>query len=151
MLARIAAATEPQLPRRYVREALHSHGKERGTCYADLISLSLETMLDYMTPLVIVVPTRSGATARTVARFKFPVWVAGISSSESTCRHLAFSYGVLPIHETQTPGAWSRYARERLFASGLEKGAAILIEGPSPKRPEANHRIEILDLGRPAV
>ena len=149
MLAKIAAATETHLPRRYVREALHSHGKERGTCFADLISLSLETMLDYMTPLIIVVPTRSGATARTVARFKFPVWVAGISSNASTCRHLAFSYGVLPIHEAQVSTGWSRYAREKLLATGVETGAAILIEGPSPKRPEANHRIEILDLARP--
>jgi pyruvate kinase len=150
MLGRIAAATEPQLPRRYVREALRHHGKERGTCYADLISLSLEAMLEYMTPLVIVVPTRSGATARTVARFKFPAWVAGISSSEMTCRHLAFSYGVYPIHEPQSPTGWSRYVREKLLASGADTGAAILIEGPSPKRPEANHRIEILDMNRPA-
>ena len=146
MLARIAAETEKESPRTNVREALRSFGREKKAGYPDLISMSLEAMLDYVAPLVIVVPTKSGATARNIARFKFPVWVAGISVSRLTCQHLAFSYGVLPVQEAEWPEDWNRYTRERLTMRGVEEGVAILIEGPSPKRPDANHRIEILDL-----
>jgi pyruvate kinase len=148
MLARIAAATEKELPRRYVREALHESGKNHALTNSELISLSLATMFDYVTPKVIVVPTKSGATARSIARFKFPVWIAGVSVNEATCRQLAFSYGVLPVKEREWPEAWNLYTRNRLTEGGVDTGIAILIEGPSAKRPEANHRIEILDLGR---
>jgi pyruvate kinase len=148
MLARIAAATEKELPRRYVRESLRQSGKAHDLTNAELISLSLGTMFEYVTPQVIVVPTMSGATARNIARFKFPVWIAAITVSEVTCRHLAFSYGVFPLQEREWPDDWNLYTRNRLTDSGVTSGIAILIEGPSAKRPDANHRIEILDLGR---
>jgi len=146
MLAKIAEATEKELPRRYVREALQAFGREHPVSPHDLISLSVEAMLKYMTPGVIVVPTRSGATARSVARFRFPVWIAGVTSDEATRTQLLFSYGVLPFLVATPPDDWNAYTRERLSAMPID--TAILIEGPSPRRPDANHRIEILDLRR---
>jgi pyruvate kinase len=148
MLARIAAATEPQLPRRYVREAIHESDKHRTIRPSDLISLGLETMLEYATPMLVVVPTRSGETARRIARFKLPVWIAAVSSQESTCRHLQFSYGVLPIQEAKLPDDWNQYVRARLVSAGVKEGTVMLVEGPSSRRPDANHRIELLDMGR---
>ncbi len=148
MLAKIAASTEPELPRRQVREAIRSHEREIEVRPADLISLSLESMLEYITPQVIVVPTKSGATARNIARFKFPVWIGAISREVMTCQHLQFSYGILPIHEPDLPDDWNAYTRNRLQSGGVEGGTAILIEGPSARRPDAHHRIEILDLSK---
>jgi len=148
MLARIASSTEPQLPHREVREAIRSIGRGIEVRPADLISLSLESMLEHITPEVIVVPTRSGATARNIARFKFPVWIAAISRESATCQHLQFSYGTFSIHEPDLPDDWNLYTRNRLQERGVASGTAILIEGPSHRHPEANHRIEILDLSR---
>jgi pyruvate kinase len=149
MLARIAASTEPQLPRRDVREAIRSFGRGIEARPADLISLSLESMLEHITPEIIVVPTKSGATARNIARFKFPVWIAAVSRELVTCQHLQFSYGAFPVHEPEMPDDWNLYTRNRLQQRGVAPtGTAILIEGPSHRHPEANHRIEILDLSK---
>jgi pyruvate kinase len=146
MLARIAAATEPHAPRRIVHESLRAYGHEREASPADLIALSLETMLQYSSPILIVVPTKSGATARNIARFRHHVWIAAVSSAPATCAALRFSYGVQPLHEPSLPDEWVPYVRSQLVERGVTEGMAILIEGPSQKRPEANHRIELLRL-----
>ena len=148
MLARIAAATEPHIPRRIVHEALRAYGHEHEASPADLIALSLESMLQYSSPVLIVVPTMSGATARNIARFRHPVWIAAVSSAASTCSTLRFSYGVQPLHEPALPDEWVPYVRNQLAQRGVTEGMAILIEGPSPKRPDANHRIELLRLSQ---
>jgi pyruvate kinase len=147
MLARIAASVEPQLTklRMATTEGIPDQGSIRP---ADLISLSLETMIHYVTPQVVVVPTRSGATARTIARFRLPVWIAAVSSDLETSRHLAFSYGVMPIHEDRLPDDWNDFVRTGLGSIGVREGIAILIEGPSRRKPDANHMLAILDLGR---
>jgi pyruvate kinase len=148
MLARIAASVEPHLAKQRVQstEGLPQQGPVRP---ADLISLSLETMIQYVTPHVVLVPTRSGATARTITRFRLPVWIAAVSSDPETCRHLAFSYGVMPIHEEQLPDDWNEYVRKGLVSVGVREGIAMLIEGPSRRKPDANHMLAILDLSRP--
>jgi pyruvate kinase len=106
-------------------------------------------MIQHVTPQVVVVPTRSGATARTITRFRLPVWIAAVSSDPETCRHLAFSYGVMPIHEEQLPDDWNEYVRKGLVSVGVREGIAMLIEGPSRRKPDANHMLAILDLSRP--
>jgi pyruvate kinase len=146
MLARIAAATEPNVPRRAVHEALRAYGHEQKASPADLIALGLESMLQYSAPVLIVVPTVSGATARNIARFHHPVWIAAVSSSALTCSALRFSYGTQPVHEPSLPDDWVPYVRKQLADRSVHEGMAILIEGPSPKRPDANHRIELLRL-----
>ena len=148
MLARIATATEPEVPRRIVHEALRAYGREHEATAADLIAMSLETMLQYSSPLLIVVPTKSGATARNIARFRHPVWIAAVSSSPFTCSTLRFSYGVQPLLEPTLPEDWVPYVKSQLALRGVSEGMAILVEGPSPKRPDANHRIELLRLDR---
>jgi pyruvate kinase len=69
---------------------------------------------------------------------------------ERTCQQLQFSYGVHPVHEPEHPDDWNAYARKLLATLGLEGSLVVLTEGPSSKRPETNHRMEILDLSRTA-
>jgi pyruvate kinase len=73
MLAKIAAAIEPRRTEYPVREALKKPSSGENIRPADLIALSVETTLEYISPAVVVVPTRSGATARSIARFRLPV------------------------------------------------------------------------------
>jgi pyruvate kinase len=146
MLAKIAAATEPHRLRRGITAALPSPGGAGPAGVADLIASSVEAALEHVSPAAVFVPTHSGRTARSIARFKLPVWVVGISTREATCRRLLFSFGVYPMHEPDHPRDWNAYARNWLRDHALEGNLAILTEGPSAEHPEANNRMEIIQL-----
>jgi pyruvate kinase len=96
------------------------------------------------------VPTRSGETARSIARFRLPIWIVAVSSQETTCQQLQFSSGVHPVCETEHPEDWSTYATKWLTARGIEGKLAVVTEGPSSRHPDANNRLEIVDLARGA-
>ena len=148
MLVRIAAATEPHRHGYYVREALKAIKESEKVSLTDLIALSVEATLEHILPAAVFVPTHSGATARSVARFRLPVWIIGVSAQEKTCQRLQFSYGVYPVHEPEHPEDWRSFIREWLHVHEIEGNIVVLTEGPSPKHPEANNRMEIIDLGK---
>jgi len=146
MLAKIAAATEPHRIAHPVRETLKvDRGNGHGSL-VDLIALSVATTVEGVSPAAVIVPTRSGATARTLSRFRLPVWIAAVSSQEATCQGLQFSYGVHPVYEPEHPQDWNGFVRQWLRTHGVEGDLVILTEGPSSHRPEANNRMEIIDL-----
>ena len=149
MLTKIAAAIEPHRPSHDVRETLKATGRGGPVSLTDLIALSVETTLEHISPAAVIVPTRSGASARSITRFRLPVWIVGVSSQETTCQRLQFSYGVYPVHEPDHPEDWRVYARNWLNSYGVSGNLALLTEGPSSKHPDANHRMEIIDLDRP--
>ncbi len=146
MLARIATSIEPHRQSHEVREALRGIDHEENLNLKDLIALSVETTLERISPAAVFVPTRSGASARSITRFRLPVWIAGVSSREAACQDLQFSYGVYPVHEPDHPEDWKAYVREFLVAHGLDGNLVVLTEGPSAKHPEGNNRMEIIDL-----
>jgi pyruvate kinase len=146
MLARIAAATEPALAGYTVADLLRSQRREDGVRLMDLIAMSVRTTVDRVTPAAVFVPTRSGATARSITRFRLPVWIVGVSSQEATCQRLLFSWGVYPVCEADHPENWREYIGRWLNDHGMSGELAVLTEGPSAKNPEANHRMEIVDL-----
>jgi pyruvate kinase len=146
MLAKIAAATEPDRVRHGIREALLTPGSTAPVGITDLIALSVETTLERISPAAVFVPTHSGRTARSIARFKLPVWIVGVSSQEETCQRLLFSGGVYPMYESDHPLDWNAYVRDWLRNHTMEGDIAILTEGPSSEHPEANNRMEIIQL-----
>ncbi len=146
MLAKIAAAIEPQRPPNRVSELFGGGGPGKKVRPSHLIALGVEASIEYVTPSAVFVPTHSGATARRIASFRLPVWITAISSSEATCQRLQFSSGVMAVHEPDHPGDWKAYAREWLDSHELEGKLVILTEGPSTRHPDANHRMEIIDL-----
>lgn len=148
MLAKIAAAIEPQRPAITVSELFQGIDLKGKVLPAHLIPLGVEASFRYLTPAAVFVPTRSGATAMRIASFRLPVPVVAVSSRESTCRHLQFSSGVCPVHETDHPENWSLYVKKWIADYGLAGDVAIVTEGPSTKHPEANHRMEVIDLRR---
>jgi pyruvate kinase len=148
MLARIAAAIERQGLGYRLRETLKTHSRESTVSMTDLIALSVQNALERVTPATVIVPTRSGSIARNIARFKLPVWITAVSSQESTCRNLLFSYGVLPVYEFDHPEDWKKFAGDWLESQSVEGSLVVLTEGPSAKHPDSNNRMEIIDLDR---
>ena len=146
MLAKIAQAVEPHRPVSFVRDTLRSIATGNQISTTDLISLSVESALERMPIAGVIVPSRSGATARQLARLRLPIWVTAVSSQEATCQALQFSYGIYPVHELGETEDWSGWARAWLQDRDEAAGLALLIQGPSPKHPTANHCLEIIDL-----
>ena len=148
MLASIAAAIEPYRPSSYARETLRGIGPKGAIRLPDLIALSVETTLERIAPAAVFVPTHSGATARSLARFRPSVWITAVSSQESTCQRLQFSYGVYPLYERDHPDDWNAYIRKWMQDHEVQGDLAVLTEGPSMKHPQTNNRMEIIDLSR---
>ncbi len=148
MLVKIAAAIEPHRPGYHVREALKAVGNSDKVSLTDLIALSVESTLEHISPAAVFVPTHTGATARSVTRFRLPVWIIGVSAQEKTCQRLQFSYGVYSVHEPDHPDDWKTFIREWLNTQAVKGNLVVLTEGPSPKNPDANNRMEIIDLDR---
>jgi pyruvate kinase len=145
MLAKIAAAIEPERPAPQ-REIFKGGGPGAPLDLSELISSSVDSILQRITPTAIFVPTRSGATARSIARFRPPVAIIAVSSQEATCQQLQFTYGVHPLLEPEHPDDWKNYVRRCLEVLEITGDVVVLTEGPSSKHPEANHRMELIDL-----
>jgi len=141
MLAEIAAATEPH------RQA-NTGATESPSGYspAALIAWSVHQAVTSLDPVAVVVPTRSGAMARNVTRYRLPVWITALSTEWATCQALQFSYGVEAVQVEEEHSDWTPYVRRRMHQHGLTQGKAILTQGPSQAFPCGNNRMEIVDL-----
>jgi len=148
MLARIAAAIEPNRSTYSVQQIFQTRWEKDHIVLHDIIATSVESTLNRITPASVIVPTHSGTTARSIARFKLPVWITAVSSLEKTCRGLMFSYGVCPVHEPDHPDDWKSWTRKWLESQEVSGNLVVLTEGPSSKHPHRNNRMEIIDLGR---
>jgi pyruvate kinase len=148
MLAKIARTIEPHRCDYRTRETLDTAGRSERTSLSDLIAVSVEATLEHISPAAVFVPTRSGVTARSIARFRLPVWVVAVSTQEATCQRLQFSYGIYPVHEPDHPDDWNPYINDWLRNHQVEGNLAVLTEGPSSRHPDANHRMEVIDLTR---
>jgi len=148
MLAKIALAVEKNRPATTVKKLFEGIDLRDKIRPAHLIGIGVEAGLEYVSPAAVFIPTRSGTTARSIARFRFPVWIVAISRQEATCRYLQFSSGVYPVHASQIPDRRNDYVGAWVKEHELEGNMVVLIEGPSEKHPEANHSMQIIDLAR---
>jgi pyruvate kinase len=146
MLARIAAATEPYGPGYRLRERLRELTEKQTGRISDMVVFSIEATYKHISPAAVFVPTHSGVTARSIARFRLPVWIVALSRSELTCQQLQFSSGVLPTHKSDPPHDWREYVRSWLHEHEVKGDLVILAQGPSRSNPTANHCMEIIDL-----
>jgi pyruvate kinase len=145
-LAKIAASTEPHRSRFDMWDALRRRRLQGNFSIRDLISLSVETVLEHTPAAAVVVPTRTGGTARSITRFRLPVWIAAPALDKPTSRHLQFSYGVIPVFVHKSSKSWEDFTRAWVKAHKLPEKLAVLIQGPSPKKPERNHLLELIEL-----
>jgi pyruvate kinase len=148
MLAKIAVVVEKDRPATTVKKLFEGIDLKGRIRPVHLIGIGVEAGFEYVTPAAVFVPTKSGATARSIARFRFPVWIVAVSRHEVTCRQLQFSSGVYPVCESETPVRWNEYAKAWVKDHDLEGNIVVLVEGPSERHPDANHSMEIIDLAR---
>ena len=148
MLARIAAAIEPHRSAYSVKQIFQTRWEGDHILLHDIIATSVESTLNRITPASVIVPTHSGTTARSIARFKLPVWITAVSSSEKTCQDLMFSYGIWSVHEPDHPDDWKSWSLKWLKSQEVSGDLVVLTEGPSAKHPNRNNRMEIINLER---
>jgi pyruvate kinase len=146
MLARIAEITETHNAARRLQDALKDYEREHEVGTMALIALAVAHTLRKVNPSALLVPSRSGNTARCITRFRLPVWITAFSSQESICQALQFSYGVQPQHLDKDPPDWNTFVRLWLQDQGHTEGVALMTQGSSPEHPCGNHRMEILEL-----
>ncbi len=151
MLAKIAAFTETHRPprsfaahREFAQEKAASSGRDR---MASLVEHALYTVPSDL----LVVPTRGGTVARAISCFKPPVWIIAPSSDPAVCQNLAFSYGVYPVDLAEQPDDWREWTSRWVRDNGIAAERVMLVAGPSPRNPKANHRIELMRLDGPDV
>jgi pyruvate kinase len=144
-VAAIAAATEPHRASRFVREAVQSLIDSGRADPQDLIAVNIENVLARMSVAGVVVPSRTGDTARRLARLRLPAWVAAPTLEERTCQGLHLSYGVFPVKLDKLPREWRSWARGWLAENDLPGEYLVLYEGPSTDRPEVVQRLEVVE------
>jgi pyruvate kinase len=146
MLAKIAAFTEAHRVRAALAARRAAVQKSIQHKRGDLVASLVEHALDTVPCDVVLVPTRGGTTARVISRCKPPVWVVAPSGDFAACQGLAFSYGVHPVDLTDEPGDWRQFAARWLGERGIAAEHVMLVAGPSPKNPNASHRLELMRL-----
>jgi pyruvate kinase len=146
MLAKIAATVEPTRRRLPVHEIFGGIDLRALIRTEHLVALSVEACLQYVEPAAVFVPTLSGTAARRVAMLRLPVWTIAVSPLARTCQELQFSYGVMAVLGSHDPASWSDYVRAWHRHHPLAGKLVLLTAGPSIEHPEANHRLEIIEL-----
>ncbi|MEW6252026.1 MAG: pyruvate kinase [Planctomycetota bacterium] len=147
MLARIAAYTEAHRPPTRLNDLWATIRQTKPATSAEAIATVVENGLETVPCAAIFVPTRTGTTARMIARFNPPVWIVALSPDPAVRQGLAFSYGVHPMELAVEPESWRDVARAWLHEHGLPGSIAMLVAGPSTQRPDANYRIEFMRVG----
>jgi pyruvate kinase len=147
MLAKIATFTETHRPSESLERRRESLLRRAETTASDRMASLVEHALDTVPCQVALVPTRGGTTARTISRCKPAVWLVTPSNDPAVCQGLAFSYGVHPVDLTEDPDDWKEFARGWLADHGISAERVLLVAGPSPRNPNASHRIELMHLG----
>ncbi|KPJ68793.1 pyruvate kinase [candidate division WOR-1 bacterium DG_54_3] len=86
----------------YIKRSIN----DRNTNIEDVLSLSVVESLRALNARFVLTPTRSGRTARHIARFKPDCWNLAFCRDEKVRDFLALSYGVYPIFMKHKVGNW---------------------------------------------
>jgi pyruvate kinase len=146
MLANIGAVTESHRPRAHSRLARRLLHHAPASNAAEAIASVVEHALETVPCAAVFVPTRTGATARMISRYKPGPWVVAFSRDAQVCQHLQFSYGVYPVTVSELPESWVEFAIEWAREREMTPAPAMLITGPSERHPDANYRMEFLQM-----
>ena len=112
----------------------------------ELISYSVFRMAKRLQPTAVIVPSRSGASARRTTRFRLPQWIITPSRNPACSQKLQFTYGVFPLDAPPDIIDWQKYFRELAAEFGLDNGLLMLVEGAGTLDKADTRRIEIIDL-----
>ena len=128
MMASIAEATENEI---HYDKRFYNYSFEMQNT-VDCISHAVCGMAIDVDAKAIAVCSISGATVRMVSRFRCPVDILGITTSEKSCRRLALSWGVTPVlcerfDSTDVLFYFAQKTAEKVMK--LQKGDNIVLTG----------------------
>jgi pyruvate kinase len=83
-----------------------------------------------------------------ISKYKPAAWVVALCKERAIGQGLAFSYGVQAIEVLDEPRNWREFALDWVRENQVPGPVAMLVAGPSPAEPDANHRIEFLRVGK---
>lgn len=132
MMAAVTLEAESALP---YDEILASKGKDLQPQTDDAISYAACHIAHQLEAVAVVAFTSSGSTARRVAKYRPPVPILAITTSQATQRQLSLSWGV---HTFQVPEAlkiadlFARGARVAKEAGLAHEGDLVVITGGVP-------------------
>ncbi len=142
MLASIAAYTEARAPQ-FASEELRS---EPGAASPfDRMARLAERAFGDFSYDALVVPTRTGLTARLIARSRPAVWILAVASHPDVVQSLAISRGIHAIRSNEEPADWFGFTEELLESVEIPCRHVLFVAGPSTSRPLAHQRLEFFD------
>lgn len=127
-MAKIAECAENDI--NYVKRFAHYEFKIHND--VDALSHATCAMAIDLNAKAIVACTRSGITARMVSRFRSPIDIIGMTTSERTWYHLALSWGVIPVMTeafSSTDVLFYEAKRTAKQVLNLQKGDYAVITG----------------------
>ena len=146
MLARIAAATEPHRIDGRVQEAFADYNRDGDVHLVDLISRNVEYTVAPPHPDGRHRPHGHGIHGADGLPLQAARVDRGRQPGRSNLSWTAVLVWGAPIHAPEHPRDWNTFAQRWMQSEGLADGLVVLTEGPSRENPEANHRLEIIDL-----
>jgi pyruvate kinase len=149
MMARIATSAERH--RRDVPQEAAGERARRGAGHpeiSEVISRSAVETADALKARYILTPTRTGATARRVARSRPDAWILSFCETPHLRDFLLFSYGVVPFILPQTEDDWYRTITTFLKNSGRARtgDVAVLTQGRYSPRHQTTDSIAVVTL-----
>ena len=138
-MAKIAEQAEETNYIAYIKENDYSI-----TRLSEALAHSACTLAEDIGASVIVVCTRTGATAKTVSRFRPMIDIIGMTTDEVSYRKLALSWGVIPVmsEEFYSVDVLFHYAKRAAIDAGLvKKGDKIVLTGGTPNGKSGNSNL----------
>ena len=146
VMSDIARVTEADFAGFSLIELMEIYREADKVSAGDRVSLSVYSTCEIVRPTLIFVPSRSGSTARRIARYRLPIWVVAISENRQTCQQLQFSYGIYPDIYTPPVNDWQAFVRERMHALGATGDRVLLTQGTGTLGMPDATRIDIIGL-----
>ena len=144
MLAKIAQETEAGRPSARLNDLRALCFQQLPRTSAEAIASVVEHTLETVPCAAVIVPTRSGTTARMISRFKPSVWIVAVTDQAAVCQSLLLSFGVHPVCPPREPESWPIFAETWLREHQISGTMVMLVAGPSERHPDANHRLEFM-------
>ena len=138
-MAKIAEQAEETNYIAYIKESDYRIAR-----LSEALAHSACTLADDIGANVIVVCTRTGATAKTVSRFRPMIDIIGMTTDEAAYRKLALSWGVIPVmsEEFYSVDVLFHYAKRAAIETGLvKKGDKIVLTGGTPNGKSGNSNL----------
>ncbi len=138
MLGKIARVTEPHLDHFRFRRQITKSGPHHPL---DLLSLSVDDVVDRLETTTVFCLTRKGRTPRALTRFRLPCWIVALTHERSVAQELVFSFGVWPrqIPSPDKFQEWIKSSQEQ----GL-RGPFVVVSSSSITPQETTYRLEIV-------